>query len=165
MAASTPFDRLTYPLGSFVQASNMYANGHWAQGVALSLDETRAYWAGKKGIYFADSRIQRALPLATALTPTGTQIGVDLAANMEYRGFERAPFVECRSGFFRPAGIVTRLSSCLACPSGTYSDYGSAGCPTCPAGAYCLGAGTPSFIPCPGATYNPNTGSSSLSLV
>jgi hypothetical protein len=163
MAASTPFDRLTYPLGSFVQASNMYANGHWAQGVALSLDETRAYWAGKKGIYFADSRIQRALPLATALTPTGTQIGVDLAANMEYRGFERAPFVECRSGFFRPAGIVTRLSSCLACPSGTYSDYGSAGCPTCPAGAYCLGAGTPSFIPCPGATYNPNTGSSSLS--
>ena len=163
MASSTAYNALTYPLGSFVQASNMYANGHNTQGVTLSVDETRAFWAGKKGIYFGATNVNRALPLATTTTPTGTQLGANVGTNMEYRGLARAPFVECLAGFYRGSGVVASFASCLVCPAGTYSNYGASECISCPAGSYCLGAGNPSFILCPIATYNPNTGGNSLS--
>jgi hypothetical protein len=162
MPSTTAYNALTYPLGLFVQAGNMYANGHYTQGVALSLDESRAYWAGKNGIYYGDAKLVRALPMSTTTTPTGTQLGSNVGANMEYRGFERAPYVECYPGYYRPAGVVASMASCLACAPGSYSGYGATGCTTCPAGAYCLGAGTPTFILCPIATYNPNTGGTSL---
>jgi len=51
--------------------------------------------------------------------------------------------------------------TCTACPAGSYCPYTLSPI-TCPSGNYCP-AGSNFYTPCPMGTYNPNTGSTSLS--